>query len=324
MSVAVAESEPSLAVDSNVDRGVTMLYGPQPVRWLLAAVWDWGVIVATISLASWLNHWAGYFLAVVVVGNRQHALGILGHDGAHRLITKKRWLNDFLASVVCFWPLMSGLHAYRRFHFDHHRHLGTTRDPELYQKGMNRPIYDLPAKRRGIALQFFRDLFGAGAMEVAKLFLTDLRPRTWSDRVGPLLWWSVVGTLVVLSGCWWAAAIWFAAMWTSMWAFFRIRIWSEHQGTAETHRLSVAWWERIFLPHNTWCHHEHHRWPAISFGRLPDSRAYDTSTRTETLRRLFAQMETSSACESGAPLAELASTMPAGDKKTPQSDDAAW
>ena len=52
---------------------------------------------------------------------------------------------------------------------------------------------------------------------------------------------------------------------------FRLRLWLEHQGTPETHRLHLNFWQAALLaPHNSWLHWEHHTWPTIPYHRLAE------------------------------------------------------
>ena len=44
---------------------------------------NWGLIIGMAALAIWTGHWPAYVLAIVVIATRQHALGILMHDGTH-------------------------------------------------------------------------------------------------------------------------------------------------------------------------------------------------------------------------------------------------
>ena len=96
-------------------------------RWLLPAAADWLSILAAFAAVALTQHWFVYTLAASGIGTRQHALGILGHDAAHRLACRSRRLNDVLGQLICFWPIGATLGGYRRYHFDHHRHLQSQR-----------------------------------------------------------------------------------------------------------------------------------------------------------------------------------------------------
>ena len=69
---------------------------------------------------------------------------------------------------------------------------------------------------------------------------------------------------------------------------FRLRLWLEHQGAPETHRLSLNFWQAALLaPHNASHHWEHHKYPTIPYHRLAELRKHDTEQPVWTLRELL-------------------------------------
>ncbi|HEV3002836.1 MAG TPA: fatty acid desaturase family protein [Pirellulales bacterium] len=286
-------------------RGLYRRRSPNLVRWLLPLGLDWTCIVLTFVLAGTIDYWAVYVLAIFVIGTRQHALAIMGHDGAHRLACRPRWLNDLVTVLFCFWPLGLGISAYRKHHFTHHRHPGTYIDPELAYKRSRAPQWDLPSPRRRPFLYFMKDIVGLGLADLVYVMLV-VPPVRVMDLLGPLLWWTVALAVIISTGGVWILAVWFLALVTSFWAMFRLRIWTEHLGTGDVHRISAHWWQRLlFLPHNTWCHFEHHRWPTVPCWNLPAARALDQSTRIWRLAELLDAYRSSKSIASGEPLVEL-------------------
>jgi fatty acid desaturase len=277
---------------------------PRLHRWLLPALLDWAVLLGAFATAGVVDHAAVYVLASVVIGTRQHALALLGHDGAHRLVCRHPRLNDALASVLCFWPLGFGIAAYRNHHLTHHRHPGGPDDPELAYKRRAAPQWDLPARAGRLARLSALDLTGVwGARELLRV-LSVTPPVTVLDVLGPVLWWGAVWAVVAVTGAWWVLVLWYASLVTVFWTLFRLRIWTEHMGTAGTHRVSATWWQRLtFLPHNTWCHYEHHRWVKIPFWNLPRARELDRAEPVVPVGRLVRSYATAGAVPSGEPLA---------------------
>ena len=255
-------------------------------NWLRAAEAEWLSIVAAVAVACLVDKAVLYALAVLFIGTRQHALALLGHEGAHGLIARRRWQNDLLANVFCFWPLFLDLGTYRNFHLAHHRHLGTGRDPELAVVPLVAP---LPSGRLRIARVAAADLLSGGFAFAVKLF-TALRPDRPSCLLGPIVWWAGAGTAAWLGGQFVpVVGLWVAALLTSFLAMFRLRIWTEHRGSSGTHRITASWWQRcLFLQHNTWCHDEHHRWASIPFWNLPEARRLDRVNPVRTVDDLFA------------------------------------
>ena len=113
--------------------------------WLKDALLDWAVMIAAIVMAGAWRNPAGYMLAVLILGNRQHGLALLGHDGTHYTLSHNRKLNDFLTNLFAWWPLLLTNGGYRTLHNGHHKHLSTDDDPEIVHKKSRAPQWDLPA-----------------------------------------------------------------------------------------------------------------------------------------------------------------------------------
>jgi len=66
--------------------------------------------------------------AAIASGCSLFALTGLVHEASHRLLARRRWLNDALGCLAG-WPLLTPLSAYRAFHFEHHRATNHAGDP---------------------------------------------------------------------------------------------------------------------------------------------------------------------------------------------------
>lgn len=237
-------------------------------QWLVTAAIDWCVIVAAFALAA--IDWRLAILSWLVIGNRQHALAILGHDGAHRLVCYSRELNDFLTNALVFYPLCLSLKYYRRFHFEHHRNTNNDKDPEVRLKKIGPLPMVAPFSQAKVFSHAALDLLGAGVPQLLA-FMWEVRPKKAVQYMQFALAAALVTALCWL-GLWWVPALWFGSLLTSFWACFRLRVWSEHVGLGEGETLQFTpnWWQKVlFLPHNSWCHHWHHEKPGIPFYELP-------------------------------------------------------
>lgn len=247
-------------------------------KWLLPALCDWVVIVSALAAGVVADHFIVWLAATVIVGNRQHALGILGHDGAHFAAAKSKRINDIASELLCFWPLGISVVDFRRFHFNHHRYFNTDKDPELIFKSWSRSQWSLPVSESRLVGLFLLDLIGFGVWEMFKAYFLFGRNSLWS-WLGPPLWWGAVGGFLYFYGLGFVIVIWFAALGTSLWAFHRLRTWTEHVGTASTHRLRANWWQRILItPHGSWSHFEHHANPTVPFWRRHELRKIGAAT----------------------------------------------
>jgi fatty acid desaturase len=247
-------------------------------KWLLPVLYEWTAIVCLFIVGYLIDHVVAWAAVTILLGSRQHGLGVLGHDGAHFTAAKNRKLNDIASEVFCFWPLITGLGDFRNFHFNHHRHFGTDKDPELlFKNNWSKEQWELPMTRSRIISYFLLDLAGFGLLEVLKAYRL-LGKTSLRSSLGPLAWWSVVGFLLYSFGLGLAIVIWFVALGTSFWGFHRLRTWTEHVGTSSTHRVRANWWQRILItPHCSWTHYEHHAYPSIPFWRRHELRHEEES-----------------------------------------------
>ncbi|MGN6424394.1 MAG: fatty acid desaturase [Asticcacaulis sp.] len=273
-----------------------------PLTWARDCALDWIVIALTFCALGVSHAWWLAPLAVLIVGNRQHALALLGHDGTHCTICYDKRLNDLTNDLFAWMPLGLTGDGYRNLHILHHRDLGSERDPEIVYKGLRANQWDLPAKLPDVLMLAARDLIGGGLIDYKIIFEyskpTRLRAYLW------LAFWHVAftGTMIAL-GLWWVPLIWYVSLLTSFIMFFRLRMWIEHQGTDTTQRLHLNWWQGPLLaPHLSWHHWEHHFWPSIPYSRLPQLRRLIPQVKTRTLIELISYYEAVSAIPSGTAL----------------------
>lgn len=242
------------------------------IRWLLAPLFDWCVIIAASILALQTGEWWACVLAAFLIGARQHALGLAGHEGTHGAITSHRRLGDLLAGVLCWWPLMIAGDTFRTFHLAHHGNFNAADDPELAHKRAFSNNWSLPMGQRKMVLLLLADLACLNWREVAAIFRAISIPRSRFDWVGMLAWWGIAAALLP----WQFVALWLVCRVTTAMAAFRARVWVEHFGTDTTHRVYAGPCARFFyLPHSCWHHPEHHERPRTPYWQLQDLRRAD-------------------------------------------------
>jgi len=294
-----------MRAESLVPKGLTVasLSKLQPHRWFLALALDWTVIVATFVVADYANHVLVYVLAIFVIGTRIQALGILGHEAAHRLITRNARFDEWVGKIFCFLPIGLSSIDWRDFHLSHHRHFGTALDPEIIGKQANTPKWDLPLNRRFIVKMFILDMIGVGVIDLFKLqaatpHYNDLtRVQRFLDTWGGLI---ALFAVTLLTHSLWIFAMWMAALLTAAWAVTRQRNLLEHLGTPGTNRFHATRLQRaIFLPHNIWVHYEHHKYALIPFYNLEKVRLLDTKVPVMTIGELLDHYEASPHIPSG-------------------------
>ena len=139
-------------------------------KWLIPALCEWAVIVCLFAIGFIFHNLFVWAIVIILLGSRQHALGVLGHDSAHFAASSSRKINDLSAELLCFWPLLTGLGDFRRFHLNHHRYLDTEKDPELlFKDSWSKPQWTLPMSRSGFSVFFFLTCLGLGFLKYSKL-----------------------------------------------------------------------------------------------------------------------------------------------------------
>jgi len=249
------------------------------VSWLGNCLLDYVIIFASMIIARQLNHPLTYLFAIAVIGARQHALGLLAHDGAHGLAHKTRWINELFWRVLTAWVFMMGPDSYRKFHFGHHRFSTYDEDPEVISKHRagQEDIWSLPRNKKDLTIGFLKDCLGFHLFKFSSIKNIDgIVPTSRTDIIGISSLWVLLVATVLTTGGWYYLLMWVVPMSTTLWAFQRIRVWSEHTGIHGTHRFNVTWWDSFFFfPHNAWCHWEHHEYPNVPFTHLPEIRKKD-------------------------------------------------
>ena len=249
------------------------------------AIGSFALLVYIFNVAQAHNFTFAYVLVLVgtfllvwfFVGSRQHALSLLGHDGAHGLVTQNLFINDLLTRTLTFSAFGVSLKHYRSFHFTHHQHLSTPLDPELKLKKDAEPSYDLPIK--GISSMLYlslKDMLGLSYAEIFDFVLNYAIPKTFKDSLHIIGWWSAVLFCIFYFQVTYAfifLAFWFFCLGTSFWTCFRLRVFIEHLGTEGVHRVRPSRIAQFILyPYNTWCHFEHHANPNVAAVKLPELR----------------------------------------------------
>jgi fatty acid desaturase len=99
---------------------LTLAYGVLAATLAGLVIWDPGMpeaVAATIA-------------AAIVIGYTVQFINLFFHEATHYNVVPGRRRNDFVVNALMGWMFASSVSLYRRIHFQHHRALGTTMDPE--------------------------------------------------------------------------------------------------------------------------------------------------------------------------------------------------
>lgn len=234
---------------------------------------DLATIVTVLSLA--LLEPSTTPLALLILGNRQRALGNILHDAAHRNLTRDRQVNDFMARALIAPLLFLSLSHYRSLHFRHHVDLGAqATDPDLI------PIPPKKARSWVIAVAMNALSIRAVLGSVFGHLLDSAVPL--AGRLYIIAWWSVlVVAVAAVTGVGSAAvmlALWLAARATVFHLITTFREMCDHHGLAPggvfsfTRDITASGaWTVLIHPRNNAYHLTHHLLPAVPYYRLPEA-----------------------------------------------------
>ena len=214
-------------------------------------------------------------ISLLVLGNRQRALGNILHDAAHHNLTRRRLLNDVMTRALVAPLLFLSLSRYRALHFRHHLELGARdADPDLIPI----PPVKAPCWLAALAVNA---LSPRAVMSATFGHLMD-RGVSLGGRLYILGWWAGLATgLGVALGVAQAAAmvgLWLLARATVFHLITTFREMCDHHGLSPggvfsfTRDIPVpGLWALLIHPRHNAYHLTHHLLPAVPYYRLPEA-----------------------------------------------------
>jgi len=266
-------------------RSLSVVNGYRTTAYLML---QWGVIVASLATAAYMDHWLVYVLSLLVLASRMQALGVMLHDGAHWLLFRNRRVNDAVCDLFIAFPLGMSTTLYRKTHFRHHRYTNTSEDQDLAAQKEEFEWYQWPKSRRECAWVIFRSTFGLNTHRAWILFKhwapwNNFRSPDFPNQSRVLYVLSMIGvygffawslqtnarvTLILM-------AVYMVSGYTVLNLINRLRATAEHLGTPGTHELNdtrtvlPSLVERFFIaPYGVNFHLEHHLFPSVPGYRL--------------------------------------------------------
>jgi fatty acid desaturase len=236
---------------------------------------DWSVIAGATVLADHFRPQVSptggitiYVAAVIIIGSRFRALGILTHQAAHRQLFSAQFLNTWVGRITTAWPLLISLSDYAEGHQDHHRALGAPSVDPKAAKYKRLGLIHAPANPRDFILRHGgKALVGGYSLENLQGAL-----QAAGERAGRLIMWIfVVGLSFAIGEQEILFLYWAVPFFTS---YQIIRHWmeaTEHASLIEddsewlqtrswTSNRLVQW---LFAPHSDSFHILHHQFPGV-------------------------------------------------------------
>lgn len=250
-------------------------------RPLFDIAFDWATIALAVAAVCLIGWWLAP-VAVLLVGNRQRALGNILHDAAHQNLHRNRALNDAIAGTLVAPLILTDLASYRRDHLQHHLMLGDAdKDPDHMPAPSNRTVSWLA--------NYARNVLSARAWLGSMTGSMGVQGVAFGAKLYIAAWW-VLGMWALAGVAGWPVASTFLAIWwvargTAFHAITVFREMCDHFGlcagsivsfTRDVTRGGV--WRKLVHPRNNGYHLTHHLLPAVPYYHLPDA------------QRLFAQV----------------------------------
>jgi fatty acid desaturase len=241
-------------------------------RWnAVFIVSEWLSIFLAVYLTEQFFNPVTYFVAVVWIGSRLHALGVLMHEAAHYRLFRNRKLNDFVGEVFLAWPITVTLKGYRNSHLVHHKYVNTKKDPD-WEDG-SKEDYRFPKTKNQMTYALLRNALGLGFYseftETAKSDDFNDIPR--SLRNAQLGVFAAIVIASIILGFWKLLLLyWVVPAMTSLIFILYFRTIAEHYGMKDDSRNTLGtFWERILLaPYNVGLHLDHHLHPSVPWYNL--------------------------------------------------------
>ncbi len=259
----------------------------EPARAIAATGQEWVAIISAIALCSFFWNPALYVVAIIVIGSRQHALLILGHDASHYRFLPTRSQNDLFANLFLMWPTFASVEGFRKFHSTHHQYTNLSGDGNRHiwythdAMGELEPGWRFPKTRLGLGLLLLRRAFFlTGIFWIVRgLVGASLIPSaSWMIGAKIAFYSSVIGALTFFEAWEGFLLFWLVPFCTWHIAVQYTRIICEHSAVASSEeeyaitRTTIPTFleSLLVLPRNVGYHLEHHWYPSVPFYRLPD------------------------------------------------------
>ncbi|MFT6631162.1 MAG: fatty acid desaturase [Bacteriovoracaceae bacterium] len=259
-------------------------------------LWDWFLIFAFAFLSSqYFTNIFFYFFTVILIGSRQHSLGILSHDMAHYRFYKNHNLTNVVGNFFVCWPLFFTLEGYRFQHLKHHKFLNTDKDPDFIRR-KKLSDWNFPMNPSRMYLMLLRDLVGLNVFQYIFKVKMEKEVDDFKLQISSFSTFYILTRVIYYVGILMFlfkfnllsnfVLYWLVPVATSLKLIKRLRAVAEHfaipeHGQSEKTRTVYVGYLEGFLvaPKNINYHLEHHQYPSVPFYNVKKLHDYLVSTK---------------------------------------------
>ncbi len=203
----------NIRLSDNIRAKIINLKKVSQTKGILILLYNYLIIAGAIYICYAFSFWF-YFLSIVLIGSVQRVFANLLHEGAHRLLSPNKKLNDILSTYFTAYPIIHLLIPYKKTHLKgHHPYCGhEEKDPD-YHFQLEVGLYDDNEKYNVFFLKnVLLSLVGYRTLDYIRFIYNDRifcdtssmveksKNKFYAERRRFLIFWIVLLTVLGVTG----------------------------------------------------------------------------------------------------------------------------